>query len=120
MAKALHIPADSSAPISIRHCHTLDDWQEAVGGLIEPVSGDGLSFYANEEGLLLGLEFNVRGVLLARGFGIPTPGIVGDVIVHGPVDAYGHNTDVPDAVVAAAKERWGVAETLDGSQLALS
>lgn len=59
----------------------LDKLQKAVGGYIELVSIDGSAyFYANEEGLLLGLPLNSRATMLVN-----RP-IVGDIVMMEPGD----------------------------------
>jgi hypothetical protein len=56
--------------------HSLEAYQKAVGGYIEPyLRGEGKIVYVNEEGLLLGLPFN------------PYLPIVGDFVVVREEDA---------------------------------
>lgn len=55
---------------------TLDEMQAFVGGLIEPVYlDDGLTILVNEEGLLNGMEMNVRASMLV-GFPLVGPALL--------------------------------------------
>jgi hypothetical protein len=71
----------------------LEDLQAGVGGYIESVRNNlGVTVYANEEGLLMGLPLNPTATVLCN-----TP-IVGDVVLVGPVDAYGRDTNLPEGI----------------------
>ena len=79
--------------------------QAAVGGWIEPVTlKDGSTLYVNEEGALTGLPFNSIATDVAGLGGRPDlllRGIVGDVLLVGPVDAAGETLGV-----TAQGRRW--------------
>jgi hypothetical protein len=95
----------------------LKELQRCVGGYIEGLNlGDFASGYANEEGLLDGLPFNHVGTALvnfiARAEGLTGPdgvplydGLVGPIVLLGPVDEDGNETDVPDLIVGEARVR---------------
>jgi len=70
----------------------LEDYQAAVGGLIEAVySADGkIEGFANEEGMLRGLDANVIASILFSCY------LVGDIVVIGPADDEGRTTDAPE------------------------
>ena len=71
---------------------TLDDYQKIVGGYIEVVVlADGCSMYVNEEGKLDGLPVNAAATVL-----VPGDVIVGNVLIVGPTDDEGDDTDIPD------------------------
>lgn len=73
------------------------DIQELVGGLFcAPWEGPRLdgkaSVFANDEGILLGMELNVNASLIL------CQNIVGPVLIGGPVDDEGEVTDITDEV----------------------
>ena len=75
---------------------------EAVGGLIESVPANlAVTIWCNEEGKMLGQDFNLVATDLWKLFddyGCIAAGdvMVGTVVVQGPVDEEGECTDVPD------------------------
>jgi hypothetical protein len=82
----------------------LEDYQQAVGGLIEPVTlKDGGTMYVNEEFLYNGSGPNWFASDVAGVGGCPqfllNP-IRGDVVLVGPVDDEGYDTDVQDSTRA--------------------
>ena len=85
MTKALFIPADDNLPEEIRNLDGLDDYQAAVGGMIETVPVWGRKVvYFNEEGKILGLPKNNRATELVFGLGgrlYDGDFIAGDMIV---------------------------------------
>jgi hypothetical protein len=89
--KALLIYVDGS--VKRVEINGLADLQKHVGGYIEGVQVSGTSQfgYVNEEGLLLGLEQNPLASKLTNTY------IVGNMVVLGPVDKNGNNTDVSEA-----------------------
>ncbi len=80
----------------------LADMQAVVGGLIEPVTlADGSTMYVNEEGRIFGLPFNsiasdVAG--LGGAVHVMLQGVVGPVLLLGPLDNLGDHTDLTDQV----------------------
>ena len=68
--------------------------QEAVGGWIEAVSLRDFDFYCNEEGKLTGLPVNEVATALWEEVYGPTDVIMGDIIIVGPVDGEGYNTEL--------------------------
>lgn len=83
---------------------TLAELQRCVGGLIEGVyipdfDEQGISCYANEEGLIFGLEPNVR--------------LAGQPIV-GPIVFVGHNEE-GETVSLTEAQAWAVFKLLDSS-----
>jgi hypothetical protein len=97
--KGLVLYADSSRQPEARDFAGLADYQAAVGGYIESVRcPDPIVMYVNEEGLLMHLPPNHFASIVAQRL------IVGDVVLVGPTDQDGYDTDLdPD-----------VAETLLG------
>ena len=105
--KAFVIPPNGDFSVVSLSC--LEDYQKHVGGFIEvayPLPGSIASgasetpdcagnpvVYINEEGSLLGLPYNPIASLFL-GFGV-----VGTVLVVGPTDSEGNDTDVPDWVI---------------------
>ena len=79
----------------------LEDYQGAIGGLIEPIMlKDGSTMYVDDEFLSRKLdEFNsVAGDVAGLG-GRPDvmlSGILGPVVIVGPLDQHGYDTDVTD------------------------
>ena len=100
MTKALHItPQKEVQEVTVEG---LKDYQSLVGGLIEPVTlRDGPTMYANEEGrYLFGPDdFNSIATDVA-GLGGRTDllllGLLGPVVIVGPLDSEGDDTDVTD------------------------
>ncbi|WP_271438043.1 DUF3846 domain-containing protein [Micrococcus luteus] len=104
MTKAIIIPADTTQPIRAAKINGYPDLSEAVGGMIQPVDGEDFTAYVNEEGKLIGLDFNPRANSFIHAE-VPTlPAydlIVGDVVVLGSLDEEGDETDVPERVAQA-------------------
>jgi hypothetical protein len=78
-----------------------DDYNKAVGGWIEALQlGPNASGYINEEGKLIGLPRNDKATKLchARKSIFPTDFIVGPLLVVGPLDSEGNDTDLSDEV----------------------
>lgn len=93
--RGLRIPANISLPIEAVQVSELAEYQAVVGGDIEVVEADvfGLSIYLNETGRLDGLGINERATVLTARLRHP---IVGDVLVLGPIDSDGDDTDLSD------------------------
>ena len=80
----------------------LKDMQAAVGGYIEYVGlGDQANLICNEDGKMLGLNINPIAAVLTKKYQAlrPRDFIVGDILVVGPVDEDGNDTDVPQELV---------------------
>jgi hypothetical protein len=73
---------------------TLEEFQELVGGMIESLPT--VPGYANEEGLLIGLPYNMRASTIAN------HDLVGDVVFTGGVGSDGEDLPVSDEFVG----RW--------------
>jgi len=89
--KALFIPVTEAMKIvEIDESNALKPLQEYVGGLIEPVriTSDATG-WANEEGLLIGLEYN------SRASNITTQHIVGPLVVTGENMQTGDLASIP-------------------------
>lgn len=104
MVSALRIPTDAGDPITELEVFTLEDYQAAVGGWIEPVDLPdlGVTIYVHEEGLVQGLPFNSRAAFLWWYF-VPEARqkamLVGPALVVGLPDRNGDSTDIPAHVV---------------------
>jgi len=74
--------------------------QGIVGGWLEAIQlGDGSTMYLNEEGRLHGLPFNTIATDVCGIGGRPDllmQGIVGDVLIVGPPDYEGEDTDLTE------------------------
>lgn len=101
MPRGIIIPANESLPCEVREFDGLADYQEAVGGFIEPVDLPRIeaTLYVNEEGVIRDLPFNVRATVM-RWFWMPdTPArstTVGDAVLIGLPDEEGDTTDIPE------------------------
>lgn len=74
---------------------TLESYQKVVGGYIEGVFGDDFVMYVNEEGHLLGMEFNRAATEFATHFlGGRGVYLVGPALIVGSGDAEGNDTNV--------------------------
>ncbi|GAA4353234.1 DUF3846 domain-containing protein [Microbacterium rhizosphaerae] len=97
-------------PVELREFSSLEDYQAAVGGWIEPVDllDLGTTVYINEEGLLRQLPFNSRATFLWW-YHVPEARqramLAGDAVLVGLPDSNGDSTDLPGSV----------SETLAGS-----
>lgn len=109
MVKGIVVPGDGEAPLELREFSELGDYQQVVGGWIEPVSIPllGLRLYMNEEGLLQRLPLNFRATFLWW-FHVPEARqrvmLVGDAVIVGAPDAEGNTTDVTPAIVSLLME----------------
>jgi len=105
MPWGIYIPADEAAPLEFRLFGQLTDYQEAVGGWIEPIDIETppATIYVNEEGKLQDLPQNRRATLLLWVNHRATHGrevLVGNVVLIGlPDDEEGETQDVPDELV---------------------
>lgn len=83
----------------------LDTLQGLVGGYIEAAPTDGsVTVYVNEEGKLTGLPYNEVGTALYYKLAPFMAGqdvLVGTIVIVGPVDDEGYDTDLPDEILAA-------------------
>lgn len=89
----------------------IEDYQQVVGGWIEGV-GLGLgTMYVNEEGKLKNLPLNPVATKLARASSsiFAADYIAGDVVLVGPADPEGEDTNVRDELLALAVELGAVA-----------
>jgi hypothetical protein len=101
MPKGIYIPVEPDSPLEVREFASLEDYQEAVGGLISPVDLQdiGATIYVNDAGLIYELPFNVRATFMwwlhvpaAKNQAI----LVGDAVIIGFPDADGDTTDIPE------------------------
>lgn len=81
---------------------SLSQLQEVVGGYIDAVRGDDFVGYVNDEGLLIGLDYNpVASSLFGRT-------LVGDVVIVGAFSADGEydgaDHNVPDHIVSIVQQ----------------
>jgi len=101
--KAILIEADNSVrAITIEG---YDDLNNAVGGYIQGIYlGDTGQFaYVNEDGIALGLPYNDKATKLcfAKNVGLlPFDYIKGNMIIVGPADDDGNDTDVSNELAA--------------------
>lgn len=109
MVTGVHIPARITHPIVVREFNDLADYQAGVGGMIEAVDlrRIDVTMYANEEGLLRGLEFNPRATMLWW-YWVPEARqkamIAGDVVLVGWPDREGNSTNLPDEMLTIIKQ----------------
>lgn len=96
--KAILIKTDGVTKV-IEIKGTLAELQEAVGGYIEAIRLKDHVAYINEEGKLQGLPSNAMGTLVAWQHGGISlrDQIVGDMIILGPTDENGKDTDVQES-----------------------
>jgi hypothetical protein len=100
VVRALRIPTDADEPITELEVQTLEEYQAAVGGWIEPVDIPdlGVTVYVHEEGLVLGLPFNSRATFLWWYY-VPEARqkamLVGPALVVGLPARNGDSTDIP-------------------------
>jgi len=102
MPRGIVIPWDRAQAIRLQEFNGLDDYQKAVGGLIEHVellTPAPAGIFLNEEGRLHQADFNPRATLLLmvhnQAFLYGGAKLLGDVVVIGPVDDEGETLDVP-------------------------
>jgi hypothetical protein len=85
----------------------LDTLQSLVGGYIEAAPTDGsVTVYVNEEGKVTGLPVNPEATRLYYKLAPFMEGhdiLVGTVVILGPVDDEGEETEVPASVLALAE-----------------
>lgn len=85
-------------------CEDLYDYQDAVSGMITGVYSPhlpaGTTVYANDEGILLNMEYNSLASLVVGTH------LVGPVVVAGPVDDEGEVLSITDEVVEEIMN-WG-------------
>ncbi|MGO1851854.1 MAG: DUF3846 domain-containing protein [Microbacteriaceae bacterium] len=113
MARAFIIPADTDRPIVDRRCEQLEDWQAAVGGLIEHVATvSDAALFVNEEHRLLGLPFNLRASVLAEQLDAGVGPLHGDVAVFGAVDMDGDERDIPAWLVERLTDAHSVVQVV--------
>ena len=87
--RAAHIRTDGTI-VSV-DLNGLEGMQQAVGGYLEAVSGNGWHAYVNEEGVIRGRRPNpVACDILGR------RGLVGDVIIFGGIDEDGQEISLTD------------------------
>jgi hypothetical protein len=79
------------------NCNGLSDYQDAVGGLITSVYSrllpPGTTVFANDEGILLGLEHNPIASLVVG------TNLFGPVVFAGPANSEGETTSVTEEVI---------------------
>lgn len=100
MVRALRIPVDPDEPITEVQVDSLEDYQEIVGGYIEPVDIPelGVTVYVSEEGLLRQLSLNSRATFLWWYFvreARQQAMLVGPALVVGLPNRSGESTDIP-------------------------
>lgn len=90
MTRFLRIEPDGTEQVV--ELSNLLDAQEAVGGYIElvPFTNHNRTVICNEEGILRGLPHNQKASELV-GYGL-----VGTVLIGGPIDSEGEITDYPE------------------------
>lgn len=108
MAKAIVIEADGT--MAVTTVNDLADLQQAVGGYIEGIYlGDTGQFaYVNEDGIALDLPRNsvATDLCYAHRVGLlPGDYIKGTMVIVGPADADGNDTDVSDDLIAELQRR---------------
>lgn len=93
--RVLHVPAETDKPAVVLDIEpTLEEFQRLVGGMIEGLPTQ--HGYANEEGLLQGLPYNIRASTICD------YDLVGDVVFTGGYDEEGDDLPVTDEFVS----RW--------------
>ena len=105
MAKELRVAVvDTDGSITTEHVPFTLSWaQQTVGGLIQsvPTPNDDASLYINDEGALIGLDYNETATLFVAGVGLlPGDFLRGPAIVTGPIDASGNATSLPPSAEA--------------------
>lgn len=87
---------DVDATVTEHDPGDLAAWQHLVGGYIEGIHGPGWSAYVNEEGRLDELPPNAAASIFVRDHGALGYGVlVGPVVLFGPADEDGNETDAP-------------------------
>ncbi|WP_240974874.1 DUF3846 domain-containing protein [Crystallibacter degradans] len=106
---ALIIPADLNEPARVETIDAgLETLQTLVGGNIEAVSGGDWHFYLNEEGKILGLDWNRRAALLV----LQETGVLADLYCGNTVflgeTRDGDEGDVPRDLIDLAQQLFGL------------
>lgn len=102
--KAVILKADGTAPYVEDVAGDLESIKTVVEGWIERVPSMNeeidakITVYANEEGVILNLPVN-RNIIAIRTLGLPQSLYAGNLIVLGPGDAEGNETDVPQEII---------------------
>lgn len=93
----VYIPADKDKGCDLRYDElNLRRLQYYVGGYIEGILCPAVMFYVNEEGTIHGLPHNDRATRVLRAERPEAEWhLCGDVVVLGPPDDQGDDTDVP-------------------------
>lgn len=105
MLEVVVIPWDIDEPIEVRNIKgELHEYQEIVGGYITATDIPKLnaSIYSNDEGLLIGLDVNMRANALLWANApehVDWTLLVGNVVVVGMPDKNGNTTQVPKPVI---------------------
>ena len=104
MVTGVIIPADEALAISQCEFNDLRDYQMAVGGLIEAIDLDdpSMTFFANEEGKLIGLPVNRRATMLWWLHNPATYGydvLAGDAVLVGQPDQDGDTQSAPESII---------------------
>lgn len=106
--RGLYVPVDGvSRVVEYADKDNLRALQDAVGGLIEGIRGEGFYAYGNDEGKLIGLPVNRRATRLACAFGWYGCGedvLVGPVVFFGTGDGEGGDSDVDERLVKLAEQ----------------
>lgn len=100
--KAILIPVEGPPVLTAEE--TLEDIQRIVGGYVEALSlADDLTGWINDDGKAMGLPRNARatGFYEALGVGVPGDFIAGPMLLTGPANAEGDETDVPEKWINA-------------------
>ena len=104
MITGIVIPHDADEPLVERKFDNLTDYQQAVGGYIEPayIENPRMTIFANEEGKVYGLPVNERATCLwwllspeARSRDI----LVGNIVLIGSKRGRGTSTDIPSELI---------------------
>ncbi|WP_255304245.1 DUF3846 domain-containing protein [Tsukamurella tyrosinosolvens] len=121
MALGILIPSDPHVPMEAKDFHTLDDYQQAVGGYVEAVSLGRSRHYLfiNEEGKLHHPRGNRRATIYWWLELFPQrvdDEICGDAVVVGSADENGRTEDLPMSLVRLllAASRYSVELRLRG------
>lgn len=102
--KAIILKADGTAPFLEDVAGDLESIKAVVEGWIERVPSiddeidPKITVYANEEGLIYNLPPN-RNMLAIRALGLPQSVYAGNLIVLGPGDEDGNETDIPQDII---------------------
>ena len=127
MVRGIYIPSNEDRALEERGLSTLDEYQAAVDGPIEPVDLVNVSatIYVNEEGLLRHLPLNARATFLWW-YHVPaarqTSMLVGNALLVGLPDRHGNSTDFPvelSHLLAPATYRLDVKTTGDPAWYAI-